>query len=136
MLQSRFMYENKVRNDFIGYWACFVHCVMYSACVVAWMHAGRPLASIDFHQAFLMFGLVYITHYPIDKWSLGHWWLRGLGRKDTPLMLTRPNTHASDMSFLHKVFYWLVYVVVDNTMHLVLMTVGFMLYFPDFVGIS
>lgn len=129
LLQHNFMAVNKVRNDVIGYMACLVHCLVYSICVTM-MVGLAPSIQMDL-QTFVLFSLMaFVTHFPIDKWSLGKLWLKVLGKKDMPLALTNPPGYDT---FLHRFFYWFVYIVVDNTLHLFLMTMAVLLFFPEMI---
>lgn len=129
LFQTGKMAELKVQNRPAGYIACFIHCTVYSAIVVLFIHSFRD--SIDLYQLLLMWLMVFITHFPIDKWSLGKIWLNALGRKDVSY-----ETQIMGDAFLYRFFYWFVYVVIDNTLHLILMTAGFIWLFPEFVGIG
>lgn len=81
---------------------CAFHCIEYTACIT--ICTGlilNPLAWI----------IVFLTHYPIDRYSLGYKFMVLKGVPD----VSNP-------------FFPIIYCVIDNTMHLVLMTVLLWMY--------
>lgn len=113
-----------------GHLACAIHCLTYSCVVVATiMILGKWLCGIDinFYQQLAAFGLVYLSHYPIDRTNvIGKLLaLKGLVK---PAVLDMKNS-TSPKDILDVTKYFVVYVVADNTAHLLLMTVflGFLL---------
>lgn len=64
LLQNQWMAMNKSATT----WKCLVHCLLYTAavmlCTWPWLH-GWTWA-----------GLVFLSHFPIDRWSWADWWLK------------------------------------------------------------
>jgi len=107
LFQNDWMARNKIRNDWTGWGACLTHCVIY-ANIVAWFvalmvtGAGVPL--------YVLAIIAFLTHFPIDKWSLGKKWMKIFGQT---------------MDMKASPFVPLVYVAVDNTMHILLMMLAY-----------
>ena len=110
LLQWEFMAQNKFKNTLFGWWACFVHCFIYSVCVALFLSTYST-------DILLMTGLIFITHFPIDKFSLAKYILKWEG-KDISKIGTDP-------------FASFVYIVADNTLHFLLMAGGIWLFFPN-----
>lgn len=128
LFQSDGMARGKIEKGPLGSTVCAFHCLVYSVSVILVMQIPN-ITKMDMGETLLMLGMVYLTHYPIDRWSLAKWWLAGLGKFDAA---DAPVGRVGDR-VLHRFFYWLVYVIVDNTMHLILMTIGFVIFFPEFI---
>jgi membrane protein YqaA with SNARE-associated domain len=109
--QTKWMAQNKVRHDSIGYTACMVHCLVYS--IVLSMIMIPVLPSPD--DFWVMFLIAFVSHYPIDKGSLAKYWMKYVLGSDVPS--NKDPVH-------HHVLWWIVYIVNDNTAHLLLMTLG------------
>ena len=164
LLQSKEMALTKTAKTGHGLSMCLLHCIAYSVAVstaavlvVYGLTLDIPLLSI-----YAILGVVFLSHFPIDRWSLADKWLKMIeGRqldevfKDAFKDATHlPNefpplpdgfanpTHprvvvpVADKEFVADVatrqaFTALVYAVVDNTLHFLLMTAGFaaLLYF-------
>jgi hypothetical protein len=103
-------------------WVCFVHCLIYTIVVTA-----TTLPSIQNWQWPL---LVFLTHFPVDRWGLADRWLALIdsrtlkdfmynGRNNIPDGYDRANYHA-----LRGGFTVLVYAIADNTIHLTMMYYG------------
>lgn len=97
IFQSHWMALNKVKNSLIGYFACFIHCFLYS---IPFLFIGSPIAVF----------VIFVTHYFIDKFRLA----RYIG------MIKNWNFNTSDgfdedvPKFLSV---WLI-IIIDNTLHL------------------
>jgi len=122
LFQNDWMAKNKVKNDAEGWLACLVHGLVYSLCVSLFVMAGM---NIPWTWGVLwLVGLVFLTHFPIDKVSFGKWWLRHVLGKGYPV------EGVDDRALLP--LYWFVYIVVDNTLHLILMTCALISWFHYF----
>jgi len=141
--QTKEMAIKKSQRGWVGAGWCVAHCLFYSGMVLLSVavgtdqllerHAGAPVISI----------MVFLTHYPIDRWSLADKWLRLIkGRQLEDWSGIVPPGYenifdnlANDMPKLsintltgvaaQQSFAAIVYTVVDNTMHIILMTAGF-----------
>jgi hypothetical protein len=127
LLQNEWMALNKSKNTRKGWLAAFVHCVLYTLAVCLFMQNLQPI----------WIGVVFLTHFPIDKFMLAEKYLhfiKGKGlkdyvKKDNPPPIGRFVTKV-DMDAraslnrydaLEGGFTALVYSVTDNAMHLILM---------------
>lgn len=115
LFQNKWMAMNKSASSF----KCFIHCLIYTISV--------SVTTYPILHGWLWSGIVFISHYPIDRWSLADKWLdlingRSLrdfmdnGKKDIPLALDFDNYHI-----LRGGFTAFVYAVTDNTIHIVLL---------------
>ena len=112
--QTKWMAQNKVRNDRTRYYACLVHCLVYSVMVVAAMSSVLP----NLTDRFVMFCIAFVCHFPIDKWSLAKHWMGCILDSPKPDLKLQPIT----MELLTQiVLWWFVYLIIDNTAHLLLM---------------
>jgi hypothetical protein len=122
LLQNKFLALNKSKNTLIGWCAAIIHCLLYTFAVCLFMWNFQPIWIVA----------VFFSHFFIDKFSLAEWYLkvtngRSLARflrmvdaptiKDSKEYLNTTN----GMKVLTGGFTAIVYTVVDNTMHLVLM---------------
>ncbi len=126
LAQNNWMARNKGNNNFKGYLACSVHALIYSLTVIVF--------TWDFR--FSWFLVVLISHWPIDKWSLANYWKKAIGgstlkdfiyhgHEGIPKLskLNVPQYKANYM-YLMGGFAALVYAVSDNTLHMILMWIG------------
>ncbi|MCX6744261.1 MAG: DUF3307 domain-containing protein [Candidatus Parcubacteria bacterium] len=86
---------------------CLIHCLIYTAIVCLFLWTTNPL----------VVALVFLSHYPLDRWSLGSKWLKLIrGRDFLAAYVKKEPGWEIDLAFS-----CLVYAVVDNTMHLILL---------------
>lgn len=107
LVQSKTMAMRKTEKGMIGCTWCVCHCGIYSltVCVLLW------------NFSLWIFALVFLTHFPMDRWSLASKWLNLIkGRDVLSAYESREKYREIDIAFS-----CLVYAVADNTMHLVLM---------------
>jgi hypothetical protein len=121
LLQNKWMAMNKHHSSF----KCAVHCLLYTLAVVV---TTAPVAS---HTNLIYWGgFIFLTHYPIDRYSLADKWLKLIngrsmeefvvnGHSDIP-----PEHHQSNYHILRGGFTAVVYAATDNTMHLALAYYG------------
>ncbi len=127
-----------LRNDWMalrknqpgGWWPCTVHASFYTLAVV--------LFTQDFRWQWV--AIVFASHWPIDRWSLANYWRKYVihGSKPSDFFATSVPQFPDAPS--HKAYEnyrqamnghifkgsaaFFVYVLTDNTMHLVLMYGG------------
>lgn len=87
ILQNDWQAQNKTKST----WPCLVHCVLYT-CAVAFC---APWLSPE------ALGLVFVTHFLMDRWRLAAAWMDLVGQR----------------GFKEHLAPWSV-IVVDNTWHL------------------
>jgi hypothetical protein len=89
------------------FWSVF-HAILYTECVLLWLGHWTWGAGV----------LIFLTHWPIDAFSLGDRWLA--------LIRGRTIRQAAEDTGLYRnfniAFTAVVYTVVDNWWHLALMT--------------
>lgn len=137
LFQNKWMAMNKSASHF----KCFVHSAIYTLtlCVV----------TLPVIQSLWWPVIVYASHYPIDRWSLADKWLKLIGGRSLEDFLEKGHENiprenlsgllTSSLGFggrdneyenyhaLRGGFTAVVYTVVDNTMHLILMLLGWWL---------
>ncbi len=107
LLQSKKMAFFKSENTSRGYLWCFIHSLIYTASICLFLWTLNPVIII----------LVFMSHYPIDKWSLASKWLKLIGGRDFIKAYESTEKYREiDISFSA-----IVYTVVDNTFHLLLL---------------
>jgi hypothetical protein len=107
LVQSKNMALQKSQSGWPGIKWCLLHCSIYTTCVCLFLWTIDPL----------IIGLVFLSHFPIDRWSLASHWLKIIrGRDFLHAYIGQENFWEIDLSFS-----CLVYAVVDNAMHLILL---------------
>jgi hypothetical protein len=89
------------------FWS-ILHSLVYTTSVCLWLWTWRPL----------VFGLIFLTHWPIDFFSLGSKWLE-LIRGRT---FAQAGADKTPFGPFNVGFTCLVYATVDNWWHIALMT--------------
>lgn len=75
LLQNEWMAQNKSKNTLTGWLSALVHCIIYTLAICLFMQ--------DF--SLLWIGVVFLTHFPIDKFSLAEHYMhliKGKGMRD------------------------------------------------------
>lgn len=127
LVQNRWMALNKSKNTLKGWLAAVIHCVIYTMMVTTAMN----------NWDFLWIVVVFFSHFIIDKFSLAEIYMhyvKGFGMKDyvnkdllcqelkhTPKLKSKLNRY----DVLEGGFTSLIYTVTDNTMHLIIMYIGY-----------
>ena len=106
-LQSNVMAENKNKKGLKGAVWCTIHCLIYTAsvCLFLW--------TINIWVALI----VFITHWPIDRWSLAQKWMDLVKSRNIMRKFQSKNPYRD----IQLVFSCIVYIAVDNFSHLILM---------------
>lgn len=112
LFQTRGMAWTKTAPGLKGFFACFRHCLLYATMVTICLLNLPYSREVSLKSILLLWLISFITHFPIDRWSLAKYWMKFLGR--TPPALRMELT-------TENLFNVIVYVVIDNTMHLYLM---------------
>lgn len=111
LLQPRKMAIRKSAKGFGGFIWCLVHCVIYTLVVCLFTSTS------DFTKIILIF----LSHFPVDRWSLAGKWLGIIkGHDFVSAYRSKDKYHEIYLSFST-----IVYVVVDNTIHVLLMATIF-----------
>lgn len=132
LLQSKKTALGKSAPGWRGALTCVWHCYLYTMAVYVAIVLG--LGSILLPPGLVLaLPMIFLTHYPIDRWSLADKWSKMIGGRrlrdqtgpldyDSRLPPTLGNMAAVSTD---QAFAAIVYTVVDNTMHILLMTAGF-----------
>lgn len=105
ILQSQWMAFTKSKKGVQGILACTIHVLIYTASVALFLKTTN----------LLILGLIFIPHWIIDRWSLGELWLRLIkGRTYKEILTLEPGLERD----FKIAFYAPVYMVVDNTLHI------------------
>lgn len=107
LLQSERMAVQKSAAGWQGWAWCLWHCTLYTAAIALFCWKAQPL----------FLALVFLSHLPIDRWSLAGAWLKRLGGRSISAANSEPHAYRE----IRIAFACLVYAVADNTMHLVLL---------------
>jgi hypothetical protein len=128
LLQNEWMAMNKSKNSMEGLNAAVVHCLLYTFAVCLFM----------WNFSLVWICVVWLSHFPIDKFALAEKYMhyfKGKGMKDyvkkdniksADKTWERPDLNRYDM--LEGGFTSIVYTATDNTLHLVLMYLGYIIY--------
>jgi len=109
-LQPRRMALSKSKHNGLGLMICLIHCVLYTLFVCLFMWNFTPLWIIT----------VFVTHYIPDRYGLADKYLQLIhGRSFTEFMANPENQTYSPHVALRAGFATIVYVIIDNTMHLI-----------------
>jgi len=137
VLQNDWMACRKTQRNFAGAVACDIHSFVYAVsvtfCVIlsGWEVTVLPgFEAITSPTAALL--IAYVTHYPIDRLSLGAVWgklIRQTKLMDQVYVHTEPKNpewgSAVELRTVRGLYAPIVQIAVDNTMHLFLMWILF-----------
>jgi hypothetical protein len=111
LLQSKKMAICKSAKGWPGLAWCLAHCLIYTLVICLFTDTAEPLK----------IGLIFMSHFPLDRWSLASKWLKLIkGRDFMTAYQSKEEFRDIDLSFST-----LVYAVVDNTFHLLLLAAIF-----------
>jgi len=112
IFQNDWMALNKSKKTIFGSFTCLVHCLFYSICVCLFTVMDP-----------LWFCLVFISHYPIDRYSLAENLAKAKGNGKLIDWMTSSSkgqgwARTEQVTSAFKAF---VYIMNDNTLHLMIM---------------
>ena len=107
LFQNKAMALRKSEKGWAGYGWCTLHCLIYTACVCLFLWTLNPL----------VIALIFLSHWPIDRWSLALRWLKLIRGRDFIKAFESRDKYLGEIDLS---FSCLVYAVVDSTLHLVL----------------
>jgi len=111
LLQSKKMALIKSAPGLNAFLWCLLHSLLYTFSICLFTGTLDPLK----------ISLIFLSHFPIDRWSLASKWLNLIkGRNFLTTYQTKDKYWEIDLSFSA-----IVYVIVDNTMHILLMAAIF-----------
>lgn len=107
LLQSKKMALGKSKPGRTGVGWCTLHCVIYTASVCIFLGTFSPT----------VFCVVFLSHWPLDRWSLARRWLRMIGGRDfISAYQSKDQYREIDIAFST-----IVYTVADATLHLIIL---------------
>jgi hypothetical protein len=123
LLQNEWMAMNKSKNTWIGWISAFVHCVLYTlaVCTVMW----------NFTPIWIL--IVFLSHFPIDKFAFANIYMHYVKGKSMKDYVKKDNVDYVDKEPLNRYdilegsFTAIVYTVTDNTLHLLIMYIAYIL---------
>lgn len=112
LLQNNWMALGKSKHNRLGWLTCAVHCTLYTVAVCLLMWNWQTVWIVA----------VFLSHFVIDKFGIPELYLKLIrGRSLQHFLNNEENADWSPYIGLRSGFYIFVYVVADNTMHLLLM---------------
>ncbi len=109
ILQPRIMANKKGSQSVEGYLWCFLHCMIYTMSVCCVLKDTTPLTLF----------IIFNSHFWIDKFSMAKYWMIILNGKDYVKLFSKtPDNH---IDLLEMIFGSFVYIVIDNSFHILLM---------------
>lgn len=127
LFQNEWMALNKAKNNKIGWLSAFIHCIIYtlSVCTIMW----------NFNIYWIY--IVFLTHFPLDKFRIADLYMtyiKGYGLKQYIDDVNNQKEweyikSTTGNQMLKGGFTAYVYILTDNTMHLLLMWIGYKLLF-------
>lgn len=116
LLQNRAMALNKNKKGINGLYWCTVHCLLYTMAVCSAL-ALKTMTLTSITPMVII--LVFVSHWPIDRWSLANYWIKLIGSKTI-----KESFHTYDrFRHVNITFSCIIYTVSDNTIHLILLWV-------------
>lgn len=125
LVQTKHMALNKSNRTWKGWWVCVYHCAVYSLCVAVMIGTGKTINP-------WIFGMAFLSHFPIDRYGLGQKWLDIIGGRNFMndwnegvlyAQQTEPEPTVK-VPVIVTSFGCIVYTIVDNTLHILLMWIG------------
>lgn len=107
LFQNAWMAYNKGKKELIGWAAAILHSVTYTLTVC--------IVMLNFDYRWII--LVFLSHVFIDHYSTATWFLKKIKGLEKPTRYDANTTYST--------LYWINYVVVDNTMHIILMIASY-----------
>ena len=106
--QNKKMALSKTKKGLNGAFWCLLHSSLYSSMVCLFLWKAD----------LVLLALIILSHYPIDRWSLAEKWLKIIGGRNLrDAYQSKEEYREFDIGFS-----CVVYTIVDNTMHLLLLS--------------
>lgn len=122
LFQNNKMALNKALSGIKGDIWCGIHCSVYALCVSICVLLGgwRFVEEVSLFDNFILAWIIaFVTHYPIDRTAFGNKWMEFFGV--TGFKDSKSLTNIDGGINYRPLFVPLLYIKVDNTLHLVLM---------------
>ena len=118
LLQNDWMGDQKKKHEGLGWYACLVHCCFYTLAVCTTM----------WNFDIMWVCLVFLSHVFIDKYAVVEWYSQLIGSRSIEKFLNdEENQEYTPHIGLRAGVTILVYVVKDNTFHIMIMYYGWKL---------
>ncbi len=133
VFQNDWMAKNKKE---IGV-ACITHCTIYTSIILLFLYFGGITPSI------LLFLYIYVSHYILDGTNLVSRWMKFYNIRSWDTNLPRTTRHInkafsidnvewtkgmSASQIVNTIFGSFIYIVIDNTLHILMMYIIISLY--------
>jgi hypothetical protein len=131
LLQSKKTALGKSERTWKGVGICLWHSYLYTlaVCLMVTFCAFNPCTASP--GLIWCYPMVFLSHYHIDRWSLADKWLWMIGGRRMVDGVAEvwgsdvANAEVFGRAAATQAFAAIVYTVVDNTLHILLMTAGF-----------
>jgi hypothetical protein len=118
-LQNNWMAMNKSKHKGLGWFTCFIHCIIYTIAVCTFM--------LNFSPVWIL--IVFLSHFIIDKFGIPDKYLKLIkGRSLEVFLQEEENKIYTPHIGLRAGFNTFVYIMVDNGMHIILMYFGYLIF--------
>ena len=118
LLQNNWMAFNKQKYNLTGWIICIIHCILYTLSVCILMNTW----------SLQWFILVFFSHFIIDKFGIAELYLQ-LIKGRSLVKFIKENKDYTSYGMIQSSFNGIVYTMTDNTMHLLLMYIGWKILF-------
>lgn len=110
LLQPREMAIRKSQNTNKGALYCLIHCIIVAISAIIFLQ--------EFSLSIIL--LIFISHYIIDRIGLAAYWLKLIKGRN----FEKEYYEKYKFQEIHLIFSCIVYVIVDNTFHLLILYYG------------
>ena len=116
--QNNWMALNKKKPTSEGYYACLFHCFIYTVIV------SLCLLITNYQVSLVQFWLIFFSHWIFDRYELIEKYANFVGIRiwNSKIDLNHLDVPFTKEESIHLSFGVFVYIVMDNTAHLFLMT--------------
>jgi len=111
LFQNSKMAITKSQKGFPGHLWCTIHCLIYSTCICLFLWKASPL----------IFVIAFLSHWPIDRTSFALKWMAFYGQTNWKKVYEEKKEHWE----ANLAFGALVYIIIDNSMHIIIMWLVF-----------
>lgn len=120
LFQNDWMAMNKKKPSLLGFAACLLHCLVYSACVVVFLYWPTVFdgSLITFWQVFVAMNIAFWSHFVIDRTYIVDQWMTFFGQTT---WATLEKIEDEQLRNTRKLYVPLVQIAIDNTAHIALM---------------
>lgn len=115
--QPRWISLYKKNNNVQGYSVCTFHCLLYT--IIVYLCTFLT----DYDMTGVVFSMIFMSHFIIDKYGIIEWWLKTTDTRswDTYIRHLGWKQPMNKFQVVSTSFGAIVYVVADNTAHILLM---------------